>query len=369
MFGNGRSHGLVVLRGAAVALATTLAAGLGACQSGGGAGGGGAAGASGEPYAQSFSSGRYQQAYTQATAEAQSGDERERERAALVAGMSASAMGKPADAARWLSPLVNSRDPQVAGRASWTLAKMAEDNGQSAEAGTWYARAARSLSGDDAARCALAGGDALRRAGDTSGASDLYALGARKAEDAGLRAQIEQRQGGASGGAVAATTTMSNQDAARAVYASQAGFGSGRKYAGATSLCDKPGVMGSGGGATVVGGSSGSLSSANGAVCQTVTVLPAPGGSAPAVVNAGSPSRYVIQLGAFADQQRASQQLRTVQAAAARSGTPSPQLVPTTDSRGQSLFAVRLGSYSSREAAASDLQRLGLQGVVMASRQ
>lgn len=349
-------------------LALTSVAGLGACQSGGG----GAAGASGEPYAQSFSSGRYQQAYTQATAEAQSGSEQERERAALVAGMSASAMGKPADAARWLSPLVNSRDPQVAGRAAWTLAKMSEENGKSAEAGAWYARAAKSLRGDDAARCALAGGDALRRAGDSAGADDLYAEGVRKADDEGLRAQIEQRQSG--GGATVATVSgWSNQGSTRAVYGSPPiGQGSGRKYAGATSLCDKPGVMGSGGGAVVMGGGS-SLSSANGAVCQTVTVLPAPGGggggSSSVAASAGSPSRYIIQLGAFADQQRASQQLRTVQAAAAKRGIPSPELVPTTDSRGQSLFAVRLGSYASREAAASDLQRLGLQGVVMASRQ
>ncbi len=324
-----------IVKSVTLATALGLAMAAGGCQTGGGGGGGAA---SSEPYMQSYERGQYQQALAQASASAGQGGA-DGQRAALVAGMSASALGKQGDAARWLTPLTKSGDDGIAGRAAWTLGSMAESQGRQDDAADWYLEAAEKLSGDDAARAGLAAGDAMRRTND-SRADGAYALAARKADDASLKATIESRRGGDAQAASATAATMSR--------------------------------MGMRGG-MAMGGSSGSGSMglcttikavSTGTSVASVNVIGSPSGSSSAAVS----GPFTVQFGAFSDQSRAGQQLRAAQAAARKAGAPMPALVPITDANGRSLFAVRMGTYSTMREANGQLSKVGLQGVVVAAR-
>jgi hypothetical protein len=291
---------------------------------------------------QSYERGQYQQALAQASASAGQGGA-DGQRAALVAGMSASALGKQGDAARWLTPLARSGDDGIAGRAAWTLGSMAESQGRQDDAADWYLEAAKKLSGDDAARAGLAAGDALRRIND-SRADGAYALAARKAEDGSLKATIESRRGGDAQAASATAATMSR--------------------------------MGMRGGMAMGGGSGGSSGSGSMGLCTTIKAV-STGTSVGSVNVIGSPSGsssgavsgpFTVQFGAFSDQSRAAEQLRAARAAALKAGAPMPALVPITDANGRSLFAVRMGTYSTMREANGQLSKVGLKGVVVAAR-
>lgn len=318
------------------ALALAIPAALTGCQSGGQSADAGVS--SSAPYAQAYSSGQYQTAYTQAAAAASGGDEH----AALIAGMSASAMGKQGDAARWLTPLTRSEDPGISGRACWTLGSMAESQGRHAVAADWYRQAAEALSGDDAARAALSAGDAYRRANDPQ-ADSAYALGMHKAQSDSLKATLESRRGSQDEAASATAATLARAgQAGNAAMLSSKGASSG-------SFCTT---------IKAVSGTSGQTS------VRSVNVL----GGGPAAPATSASGPFTIQLAAFADQARAAQHVKSAKAAAQKAGIPSPQVVPVTDATGRTLYAVRLGSYVSRTEASQQLSRLGLTGIVVSAR-
>lgn len=337
---------------------------LAACQGGGGGSGGAGDGLSSDSYAQAYARGNYQQAYTQAAAAATSTTGPDHERAALVAGMSAAALGKQSDAARWLIPRAESGDRYIAGKAAWTLGQMGDVQNRPGDAGRWYVQAGKQLDADDAARAAMAGGDAFRRAGDDSAAADAYALARSKAQEDALRQSIDAR---ASGPVPSAPTTVS-----LGTWSSPAGAGGSPSPAVGSRLASME--LARGNRRDFSAGLCASTRVVNGAGYRTdvaeVTVRSAPGGAAPAsVATAPVPTGpFTIQLAAFADRQRASQQQRTAQSPASRAGLASPQIVPITDRTGKTLYAVRIGTYSSKDAAQSDLARLGLPGIVTAER-
>lgn len=101
-------------------------------------------------------------------------------RAALIAGLSAHALGKDAEAQRWLMPLASNPNPDIAGRANSTLGMIASKSGQNAQAAEMLCRGAAQLSGDNAARAWLRAGHAYTEMRDYVNAKRCYdaALGA-----------------------------------------------------------------------------------------------------------------------------------------------------------------------------------------------
>lgn len=300
-----------LLMAAVVAVAVS---GLAGCQSGQGSDSAGN-GIHADGYTAAFAAGRYEEAYRLAEPASASGDASERERAALIAGMSASAMGKRDVAARWLTPLISSRDRYIAGKAYWTLGTIADSQKRHADAAKHYAEAGERLDGEDGAKAFTAAGDAYSKLRLDDQARAQYALAASK---------------GASG---SSGTVAEGSTAPR-----------------------------------MAGGADGQ----SGAICTVVTVLPASGGSSPTrsvVANSATlTGRYVIQLCALAKKDSAETQAKKAKSVAAKAGTPSPQVVPAVDQSGRTLYAVRIGPYPSRDIASADLRKLGISGVVMAER-
>ncbi len=170
-----------------------VAALLPACESGGK--NGDAAGKL--DYQQAYAQGRYAQAYDDASSVASSKKSKDRDQAALIAGLSARSLDRNADAERWLKPLLTNSDPTIQGRAAAAMGLMASDAGRQEEAARLLDQASRKLKGDDAARAAMYCGDSqwtLNRAADARAswarAHDLVV------QDGSLRAIINDRLAG-----------------------------------------------------------------------------------------------------------------------------------------------------------------------------
>lgn len=148
-------------------------------------------------YQQAYAQGRYAQAYDDATSVASNNRAKDRDQAALIAGLSARSLDRNADAERWLRPLLSNSDPTIQGRAAAAMGLMASDAGRQEEAARLLDQASRKLKGDDAARAAMYCGDSqwtLNRAADArtswTRARDLVV------QDGGLRAIINDRLAG-----------------------------------------------------------------------------------------------------------------------------------------------------------------------------
>jgi hypothetical protein len=131
-----------------------------------------------------------------ASAAAKASEGLERERAALVAGMSAEAMNNYSEAEKWVRPLLTSTNSEVAGKANATMGIIAQDRGDMKKASLYYAAAADKLTGDDAARCALLAADASAATGGHGAAKNYYAMAATKALGADLKRQASGREQG-----------------------------------------------------------------------------------------------------------------------------------------------------------------------------
>jgi tetratricopeptide (TPR) repeat protein len=144
-----------------------------------------------------YESGQYQAAYDKASVAAQSPNTRNRDEAALVAGLSAQALGKNADAVRWLTPLRLNADGNIAGRSSAALGLMSRERGDHESAAQYLALAARKLTGDERARAWMYAGDSYSALARGADARDAYDKAAQSVgEDAALRAMIGDRQSG-----------------------------------------------------------------------------------------------------------------------------------------------------------------------------
>lgn len=146
-----------------------------------------------EPYIASYRAGEYDRAYTQAAAKAESEPPPIKDRAALIAGLSAYAQRRPEQAEQWLNPLATHADPEIAGRANWALGMIAYDRGNFVRAQTQAASAASLLKGDDAARARLLAGDACSRLGRRDDAIQHWQVGKSATQDGALRATLESR--------------------------------------------------------------------------------------------------------------------------------------------------------------------------------
>ncbi len=74
---------------------------------------------------------------------------------------------------------------------------------------------------------------------------------------------------------------------------------------------------------------------------------------------------YTIQVGAFQSRQRAEQSRTQYAPTTKRAGLPPPRVVPTTAGPGSQLFAVQIGTFTTRPAAELARARSGLPGAVL----
>lgn len=144
-------------------------------------------------YQEAYEQKLYTQALDKATPIATDERANDRQRAALVAGMSAHSLGKNADAKKWLIPLKYSTDQDVAARARATLGIIAKGEGKPAEAATLLSDSADKLEGNDAAKAKIIAGDAYRQLGMESKAREEYNGAQSEAEDPALKAAADQK--------------------------------------------------------------------------------------------------------------------------------------------------------------------------------
>lgn len=166
-----------------------LVAGLGGCQSS-------QRTQRGDDYPSLYAQGRYSDAYDSAVRVAGT-PKGGSPQAALIAGLSAQALGRESDAERWLTPLVGNADPNVAGKSGAALGLIAKEHGENAKAAGLLERASARLQDDDAARALMYAGDANRSMQREIEAHSLYLRAKDKAtRDVGLKGAIDARLAG-----------------------------------------------------------------------------------------------------------------------------------------------------------------------------
>lgn len=147
-----------------------------------------ASGSTAQSAADLYRSGQYSRSYDAAVAQANASRGTARDQAALLAGLSAHALNRNAEAVRWLRPLANNRDSILAGKAQATLGLIAQERNDHREAAELLTSASRRLAGDEAARAALYAGDSYRMLNQREQAREFYTLAQRKAtSDANIR--------------------------------------------------------------------------------------------------------------------------------------------------------------------------------------
>ncbi len=140
-----------------------------------------------------FESGRYSQSLRMAASMHARSSGSERERAALLAGMSDYELGNLDDASSWLLPIVDSRDDEIAGRASATLGLIAAHRADWSGAAIRFSNAGRRLSGEEAAQANFFAGEAYSMLGRTDAARRMYRLAQGGSRDTSRRDQLDHR--------------------------------------------------------------------------------------------------------------------------------------------------------------------------------
>lgn len=144
-------------------------------------------------YTQAYEQKLYAEAYDKAKPIAQDPKQKDREKAALIAGMSAYSLKRPDEAKTLLTPLRSSLDKDVSSRSLATLGLIAKDQGRHSEAAVLLKESSANLDGDDAAKAKLYAGDSLRKIGLEGQARDEYRQGASEADDPALKQALSDR--------------------------------------------------------------------------------------------------------------------------------------------------------------------------------
>jgi tetratricopeptide (TPR) repeat protein len=155
-----------------------------------------------------YETGQYGAAYEQASREAEKLTGVPRDEAALIAGLSAHALNKNAEATRWLRSLSNSRDAVLAGKSNAALGLIAQERAEHEQAAQHLAIAGEKLPGDEGARACMYSGDSLTALGRRDEATAAYTRAQEQVkDDAGLRIMIGDRLRGIVPTKVAAAPT------------------------------------------------------------------------------------------------------------------------------------------------------------------
>jgi septal ring-binding cell division protein DamX len=175
----------------AVSLVLGLVGVVGGC-----AGGASRAPSDSASYVAQFARGDYADAKTTALAQAGSTSGVERDRANLIAGLSAAQLGENAEATRLLSGLTTHADREIAGRAIAGTGLVARNQGDKARGASLMAEGAKKLTGDIAAKAHMAAGDTYAEIGARDQAIAEYTAGAAVAQRADIKASLVERQEG-----------------------------------------------------------------------------------------------------------------------------------------------------------------------------
>lgn len=144
-------------------------------------------------YVSQFARGDYAAAKSTALTAAQQSSGTQKDRANLIAGLSAAQLGQNAEASQLLSPLSTHSDREIAGRATAGMGVIARNQGERAKGASLMAEGARKLSGDPAAKAFMAAGDAYAEIGAKEQAMNQYNAGAAVVQGADLRAALHER--------------------------------------------------------------------------------------------------------------------------------------------------------------------------------
>ncbi len=154
----------------------------------------GGAGSGERDYVRAYDAGRYNEAFDLASKAANRGSGFSRDQAALVAGLSAQALGRADDASKYLTPLVSNPDQKTSGEAAAALGLIAAERGKHADAAEMLATAGRKLNGDHAARAFMYAGDSYKTLGQSEEARGMWSMAQTKVkDDRGLRVMIGDR--------------------------------------------------------------------------------------------------------------------------------------------------------------------------------
>ncbi|MBK9187535.1 MAG: SPOR domain-containing protein [Phycisphaerales bacterium] len=176
-------------------------------------------------YSQAFAQGRYAEAYEESTRVAGSPGASGKAQAALVAGLSAQALGRPDDADRWLRPLTVEPNREIAGTAGAALGLIEQERGRHAQASALLLGAAEKLEGAESARAYMYAGDSLAKQGRIAESRNAYQQAtARAGTDRALKTMIADRQ-------TASTATRNTASPGPVKYAVQTGAFSTRDNA------------------------------------------------------------------------------------------------------------------------------------------
>lgn len=189
----------------------------------------GCAGAGRPGFVRDYEAGRHAAAYREASVTANESTGRSREEAALIAGLSAHALGDSAAAMEWLSPLRGSADRSVSGRALAGLGLIAAERGEHERAAAMLTEASIKLTGDDAARASFHAGESFSELGRRDAAEREYRRAHMLARDLRLMSILEDRINGLTYTIqLGAFTSRRNADLARRdAAATAAGLGLG----------------------------------------------------------------------------------------------------------------------------------------------
>ena len=142
---------------------------------------------------EAYDEGDYARAYRDATAEYSRTSGERKDMAALMAGLSAHAMGNYTTSAEWLAPLVNHADREISGRAAATLGLIEADRGDHAAAAAHLSMAGRKLTGEAAAQANFQAAESYAALGRVDAARLHYRLAAATTGDTNVDALVDER--------------------------------------------------------------------------------------------------------------------------------------------------------------------------------
>lgn len=327
----------------------------------------------GADYSALYASGQYQAALEESSKAAGSMRAHDRVKASLIAGLSAQALSKDADAARYLTPLLQESDDGISGKAAAALGLMDQERGQHASAAELLATAAEKLLNDDKARAAMYAGDSYKAIGKLDRAKRMYLLAQETIrQDTALKMLVSDRLAGVTkqlaaqpAGAASASSTGSSRVANQPGRASS-GMDSSVGMTWDPKSDERDARSARTNSPTSTPGASSPHSASNQASGAPLYQPPQP--PRKTVENLAAPGRalhggpgYSVQAGAFGSWNKA------VARASELNRYGQSRIVEIRDPFGRRLYTVRLGSYSSEAEAEGLRSQLGRSAVVVPS--
>ena len=281
-----------------------------------------------------YDAGQYELALSESESVISRGPSSDRAQADLVAGMAAFQLDRFVEAERHLTAAERSGAPAIRGRARVMLANMRLEQGRTADAAALFDSGAGDLTGADADKARRYA--SLARDGQLGSGQPSGALAAAEPVKPGSHAAAKVASAPAASAPAAAA---SSAPAARATPAKEAAPAPSTKSAASTAALASAPATG------------------NTAAARTP---PASRASAAAAAEASTAATgvFTVRAGAYTTEAAARRRLNALAADVRRAKSPLPHIAPVTTKDGDTLYAVRIGSFRSRAEAEALLKRL-----------